>query len=146
MNSEERHEMEQNELVKALAGIKTANRRKIAIGVGLAALVFGIVFFIRYMNHLTAANDADRWVRLQSATDKDSLQSLMDLYRGKEAGTIAKMKYARLLLTNDGLQKLPTTDAKCFAAVEGGDFKGYVPVKPEFYNAIIAARKSAIGG
>ena len=46
----------------------------------------------------------------------------------------------------DFFTKLPTTDAKCFAAVEGGDFKGYVPVKPEFYNAIIAARKSAIGG
>jgi phosphonate transport system substrate-binding protein len=46
----------------------------------------------------------------------------------------------------DFFTKLPTTDAKCFAAVEGGDFKGYVPVKPEFYNAIIAARKATIGG
>jgi phosphonate transport system substrate-binding protein len=47
---------------------------------------------------------------------------------------------------SDFFTKLPTTDAKCFAAVEGGDFKGYVPVKPEFYNAIIAARKATIGG
>jgi phosphonate transport system substrate-binding protein len=46
----------------------------------------------------------------------------------------------------DFFTKLPTTDAKCFNAVEGGDFKGYVPVKPEFYNAIIAARKATIGG
>ena len=47
---------------------------------------------------------------------------------------------------SDFFTKLPATDAKCFAAVEGGDFKGYVPVKPEFYNAIIAARKATIGG
>lgn len=41
---------------------------------------------------------------------------------------------------------LPTKDVACFNAVEGGDFKGYVPVKAEFYNAIIEARKAAIGG
>ncbi|MEO5806491.1 phosphonate ABC transporter substrate-binding protein [Devosia sp.] len=41
---------------------------------------------------------------------------------------------------------LPTKDAACFSAVEGGDFTDYVPVKPEFYNAIIEARKAAIGG
>ncbi|MGO4438387.1 phosphonate ABC transporter substrate-binding protein [Rhizobium sp. RAF56] len=41
---------------------------------------------------------------------------------------------------------LPQKDAQCFNAVEGGDFKGYVPVKPEFYQAIIDARKAAIGG
>jgi phosphonate transport system substrate-binding protein len=46
----------------------------------------------------------------------------------------------------DFFTKLPTSDAKCFAALEGGDFTGYVPVKPEFYNAIIAARKATIGG
>ncbi len=46
----------------------------------------------------------------------------------------------------DFFTKLPTTDAKCFAGVEGGDFKGYVPVKPEFYNAIIDTRKATIGG
>lgn len=41
---------------------------------------------------------------------------------------------------------LPTKDVACFNAVEGGDFKGYVPVKAEFYNPIIEARKAAIGG
>ncbi|RWX76621.1 phosphonate ABC transporter substrate-binding protein [Neorhizobium lilium] len=41
---------------------------------------------------------------------------------------------------------LPKTDAKCFNAIEGGDFTGYVPVKHEFYSAIIDARKAAIGG
>ena len=45
----------------------------------------------------------------------------------------------------DFFMKLPTTDAKCFAAIEGGDFKGYVPVKPEFYQAIIDVRKATIG-
>jgi phosphonate transport system substrate-binding protein len=40
---------------------------------------------------------------------------------------------------------LPKSDPKCFAALEGGDFTGYVPVKPEFYNAIVAARKANIG-
>ncbi|AYG64774.1 MULTISPECIES: phosphonate ABC transporter substrate-binding protein [unclassified Rhizobium] len=46
----------------------------------------------------------------------------------------------------DFFLKLPATDAKCFNAVEGGDFKGYVKVKPEFYNAVIEVRKAAIGG
>lgn len=46
----------------------------------------------------------------------------------------------------DFFMKLPTTDAKCFAAIEGGDFKGYVKVKPDFYNAVIDVRKAAIGG
>ena len=46
----------------------------------------------------------------------------------------------------DFFTKLPATDKKCFDAVEGGDFKGYVPVKPDFYNAIIDVRKHAIGG
>ena len=41
---------------------------------------------------------------------------------------------------------LPTKDAKCFSAVEGGDFKGFVPVKAEFYQPIIDARKASIGG
>ena len=34
----------------------------------------------------------------------------------------------------------------CFDGVEGGDFTGYVPVKPDFYNVIVEARKAAIGG
>ncbi|MEZ2130168.1 MULTISPECIES: phosphonate ABC transporter substrate-binding protein [unclassified Sinorhizobium] len=46
----------------------------------------------------------------------------------------------------DFFMKLPANDPKCFAAVEGGDYKGYAPVKPEFYNAIIDVRKAAIGG
>ena len=46
----------------------------------------------------------------------------------------------------DFFMKLPTTDKKCFEAVEGGDYKGYQPVKPEFYNAVIDIRKNAIGG
>ena len=46
----------------------------------------------------------------------------------------------------DFFMKLPTTDAKCFNAIEGGDFKGYVKVTPDFYNAVIEVRKAAIGG
>jgi len=46
----------------------------------------------------------------------------------------------------DFYAKMPTEDAACFSAYEGGDFKGYVPVKAEFYKAIIDARKAAIGG
>lgn len=46
----------------------------------------------------------------------------------------------------DFFTKLPTTDKACFEAVEGGDFTGYVPVKPDFYNVIVEARKAAIGG
>lgn len=41
---------------------------------------------------------------------------------------------------------LPKTDPKCFAAVEGGDFKGYAEVNVDFYKPIIDARKAAIGG
>ncbi|MBB3526550.1 phosphonate ABC transporter substrate-binding protein [Rhizobium redzepovicii] len=41
---------------------------------------------------------------------------------------------------------LPEKDHKCFAAVEGGDYKGYVPVKHDFYNAVVEVRKAAIGG
>lgn len=46
----------------------------------------------------------------------------------------------------DYLTKLPETDAACFSAVQGGEFKGYVPVTPAFYQPIIDARKSQIGG
>ncbi len=41
---------------------------------------------------------------------------------------------------------LPTKDKACFSAVEGGDFTGYVPVKADFYNVIVEARKAKIGG
>jgi phosphonate transport system substrate-binding protein len=46
----------------------------------------------------------------------------------------------------DYLTKLPETDPACFSAIEGGDFKGFTPVKAEFYQAIIDARKAQIGG
>jgi phosphonate transport system substrate-binding protein len=41
---------------------------------------------------------------------------------------------------------LPKKDTKCFNAIEGGDFTGYVPVKHDFYNAVVDVRKAAIGG
>ncbi|MGO6853437.1 phosphonate ABC transporter substrate-binding protein [Rhizobium beringeri] len=41
---------------------------------------------------------------------------------------------------------LPEKDHECFAAVEGGDYKGYAPVKHDFYNAVVDVRKAAIGG
>ncbi len=46
----------------------------------------------------------------------------------------------------DFFMALPAKDAKCFAAVEGGDYKGYSKVTPDFYNAVIDVRKAAIGG
>lgn len=46
----------------------------------------------------------------------------------------------------DFFTKLPTADKACFSAIESGDFNGYVPVKQDFYQAIIDARKAAIGG
>jgi phosphonate transport system substrate-binding protein len=45
----------------------------------------------------------------------------------------------------DFLTKLPETDPACFSAVQGGDYKGYSPVTPEFYQPIIDARKAKIG-
>jgi phosphonate transport system substrate-binding protein len=41
---------------------------------------------------------------------------------------------------------LPKSDYECFRSVENGDFKGYTPVTQEFYQTIIDARKSTIGG
>jgi phosphonate transport system substrate-binding protein len=41
---------------------------------------------------------------------------------------------------------LPKSDTKCFNAIEGGDFTGYVPVTHDFYNAVVDVRKAAIGG
>jgi len=46
----------------------------------------------------------------------------------------------------DYLTNLPTSDPACFSAVEGGEFKGFTPVTPEFYQPIIDARKAQIGG
>ena len=44
------------------------------------------------------------------------------------------------------MMDLPKTDAACFAAIQGGDFKGFVEVNADFYKPIIDARKSTIGG
>ena len=41
---------------------------------------------------------------------------------------------------------LPASDYECFRSIENGDFKDYTPVTPEFYQPIIDARKSTIGG
>ena len=41
---------------------------------------------------------------------------------------------------------LPTDHYDCFSAIERGDYKGYAPVTPEFYQPIIDARKATIGG
>ncbi|MHB1103803.1 MAG: phosphonate ABC transporter substrate-binding protein [Devosia sp.] len=41
---------------------------------------------------------------------------------------------------------LPTEDYECFRAVENGDFTGYTPVEPKFYQPVIDARKATIGG
>lgn len=40
---------------------------------------------------------------------------------------------------------LPKSDPECFAAIQGGDYQGLTEVNVEFYQAIIAARKSLIG-
>lgn len=44
------------------------------------------------------------------------------------------------------MMALPQTDAKCFSAVQGGEFKGYAEVNESFYKPIIDARKATIGG
>ncbi|KPF45094.1 phosphonate ABC transporter substrate-binding protein [Rhizobium sp. G187] len=41
---------------------------------------------------------------------------------------------------------LPKTDAACFSAIQGGDFKGFTEVNVDFYKPIIDARKATIGG
>lgn len=41
---------------------------------------------------------------------------------------------------------LPETDPECFAAIQGGNFKGFSEVNVDFYKPIIAARKATIGG
>lgn len=51
-----------------------------------------------------------------------------------------KAKFKELMVN------LPETDPKCFSAIEGGDFKGFTEVNPDFYKAIIAVRKAKIGG
>ena len=46
----------------------------------------------------------------------------------------------------DWFTAFPKEDAACFAAVEGGDFTGYVPVTSDTYATIIDTRKQTIGG
>jgi phosphonate transport system substrate-binding protein len=46
----------------------------------------------------------------------------------------------------DFMLKLPETDAACFSAIQGGDFKSYTEVNADFYKPIIDARKATIGG
>ncbi len=44
------------------------------------------------------------------------------------------------------MEKLPESDPACFAAIQGGDFKGYTKVDQSFYQTVIDARKFNIGG
>jgi phosphonate transport system substrate-binding protein len=46
----------------------------------------------------------------------------------------------------DWFTAFPKEDPTCFAGVEGGDFKGYVPVTVDTYATIIDTRKQTIGG
>jgi phosphonate transport system substrate-binding protein len=41
---------------------------------------------------------------------------------------------------------LPKSDPACFKAIQGGDFSGLTEVNKDFYQTIIDARKSSIGG
>lgn len=45
----------------------------------------------------------------------------------------------------DFMKALPETDKECFAAIQGGDFKGFTEVDHSFYETIVAARKAKIG-
>jgi len=46
----------------------------------------------------------------------------------------------------DYMLNLPKSDPACFSAIEGGEFKSFVEVTPDFYQPIINARKATIGG
>lgn len=46
----------------------------------------------------------------------------------------------------DWFTAFPAKDKDCFSGVEGGDFKGYVPVTSDTYSVIIDTRTQAIGG
>ncbi|WP_113153974.1 phosphonate ABC transporter substrate-binding protein [Nitratireductor sp. OM-1] len=43
------------------------------------------------------------------------------------------------------MMELPEADPECFAAIQGGDYKGYTEVTPAFYEPIIDARRAKIG-
>ena len=45
----------------------------------------------------------------------------------------------------DFVMTLPESDPECFSAIQGGDYKGFTEVTPEFYKAIIAERQAKIG-
>ena len=44
------------------------------------------------------------------------------------------------------MMAMPEKDPECFKAIQGGDYKGFTEVTPEFYQAIFDARKAQIGG
>ena len=44
------------------------------------------------------------------------------------------------------MMALPESDPECFSAIQGGDYSAFTEVTPEFYEAIIDARRSMIGG
>lgn len=46
----------------------------------------------------------------------------------------------------DFMMNLPETDPECFSAIQGGDFQGFTEVDSSFYETIIEARRSVIGG
>lgn len=43
------------------------------------------------------------------------------------------------------MMDLPESDPECFAAIQGGDYKGFTEVDASFYQAIIDARRAKIG-
>jgi phosphonate transport system substrate-binding protein len=43
------------------------------------------------------------------------------------------------------MKALPEANPDCFAAIQGGDFKGFTEVDHTFYETIVAARKAKIG-
>lgn len=45
----------------------------------------------------------------------------------------------------DFMKVMPEQHPKCFAAIQGGEYKGYVEVDHSFYETIVAARKAKIG-
>ena len=44
------------------------------------------------------------------------------------------------------MMAMPEDDPDCMAAIQGGEYSDYIEVTPEFYQTIIDARRSTIGG
>ncbi len=44
------------------------------------------------------------------------------------------------------MKALPESDPACFSAIQGGEFSGFTEVTPEFYETVIDARRSIVGG